>query len=355
LNRSAILPYGSVVFGSVIYGCEDGWLYCFWGSSLPTGTNASWPTFHQNAQRTGLQPGTNTLAENCGAPFLYNGTNDGAGHFTFDIVGSTNGSWTVYSSTNLSNWISFATDVTLSGSPATNTIIDDGVVGVAQKFYQLSNSVCCSKAIGFTSLSLDPGTNLVADQLCQVDDGVMRATSATGIGFPMNTLNALFNLNAWGTNMFGTSIFKWNGTGFDEDIDINNGGPEWNFGGDMTMLPGTSVIISNAMSHSYTIWFTGLVRNQQVVSLEADTHYLSAIAPISGTINNITGYVGQAGDIVRFWSTNSQSYDSHTNISGTWSNGGLTNNLSVGEGFVLVSANACTWTNNWLTGVCGDP
>ena len=106
--------------GSVVYGDEDGWLYCFWGSTLPAGTNAPWPTFHQNAQRTGLQPGTSTLADNCGAPFVCDATNNGDGTFTFDIVGPTNGTWTVYSSTNLSNWIRFMTNVTLhapSGNP----------------------------------------------------------------------------------------------------------------------------------------------------------------------------------------------------------------------------------------------
>lgn len=327
---------------------ENGWLYCYWGSSLPAGTNAPWPTFHQNNQRTGLQPGSAALATNNGAPFVCNGTNDGDGHFSFGIVGTTNSSWNVNYSSNLLNWSSLETDVLLSGSPATNTITDNGVLGKAQRFYQLSNSFAVSKVIGFTSVDIVSGTNLVADQLYQLDEGVMRYSGGPfGTGMPMNTLNALFNLDAWTTSMGGTQIFKWNGTGFDEDENGNPGGaPSWNNGGDMTMLPGGAVLMYNPSS-AYTIWFTGLVRNQQVISLAPGTSYLSASAPISGNITSITGYTSQSNDIVRFWNTNSQSFISHTNISGTWSNGGLTNTLAAGQGFVLISTNSYTWTNTW--------
>ncbi|HTA31186.1 MAG TPA: PQQ-binding-like beta-propeller repeat protein, partial [Candidatus Cybelea sp.] len=344
--------------GSVVYGCEDGFLYCFWGSSLPAGENAPWPTFHQNAQRTGLQPGTNTVVDNCGAPFLFNGTNDGAGHFTFDILGATNESWAVYYSANLSNWTKlFTTNVTLSGSPPTNTIIDDTVLGVSNRFYQLSNSTCCSRAMGFMSVKLTPGTNLVANQLCQVDDGVLRALDGNPIpdlGLTMNDLNGLFLLYPWATNTGGSAIFEWNGSGFDGDTNINPGAaPFWQGGGNMIMSPGTSVIISNGLGVSYPIWFTGVVRNQQVFSLEAGTNYLSATAPIAGAITNITGYTAHGGDIIRLWNTSSNAFVSHTNTSGAWSNGGLPL-LSIGQGFVLVSTNAYTWTNNWLTGICGE-
>jgi hypothetical protein len=117
------------------------------------------------------------------------------------------------------------------------------------------------------------------------------------------------------------------------------------------------VIMNNQTGSSYKIWFTGLVRNQQIFSLQPatnqpatnqpTTYYLSASAPIAGTVASVTGYVGRAGDIVKFWSTNSQSYLAHTNVSGTWSNGGLTNILNVGEGFVLISTNSYVWTNSW--------
>ncbi|HEV7925756.1 MAG TPA: hypothetical protein VGR14_10385, partial [Verrucomicrobiae bacterium] len=333
--------------GSVVFVAEDGWLYCYWGSSLPAGTNAPWPTFHANAQRTGLQAGTTTLITNNGAPFPCDGTNNGSGHFSFAIVGTNNGPWTVYSSTNLSNWVSFQTDVNLSGTPPTNLITDTGVLNVPQKFYQLSNSLGMSKIIGFTSLDIVSGTNLVADQLYQVDDGVMRAYGPFGFGLPMNTLNALFNLYPWATAMNETKIYTWNGVTFESDTDIGGPGvpPSWANGGDMTMLPGSSVLVYNPSS-AYTIWFTGLVRNQQVISLAKGTNYLSASAPIAGAVTSITGYTSHSGDIIQFWNSSSNKFISHTNISGSWSNGGLPN-LNIGEGFVLISTNAYTWTNTW--------
>jgi hypothetical protein len=195
-------------------------------------------------------------------------------------------------------------------APGTNTITDDTVLGVTNKYYQLSNSTCCSRAIGFTRLILTPGTNLVADQLCQVDDGVMTLFDGNpipDIGLTMNDLNGLFDVYPWATNMGQSSFFQWNGNGFDGDIDGNAGGqPSWAAGGNMTLLPGNSVIISNALGVSYPIWFTGLVRNQQIFSIEPGTNhlipttnYLSATIPVAGALTNITGYRPLAGDIIQ--------------------------------------------------------
>jgi hypothetical protein len=108
--------------GSVVFGSEDGFLYCVWGSSPPAGTDAPWPTFHQNAQRTGLQPGTNAPFNGCDAPFIYDGTNDGMGDFMFQIIGVTNSTWNVYWSDDLSNWTQFSGTVTLEpASGVTNS------------------------------------------------------------------------------------------------------------------------------------------------------------------------------------------------------------------------------------------
>ncbi len=335
--------------GSVVFGAEDGWLYCYWGSSLPAGTNAPWPTFHANAQRTGLQAGTATLVTNNNIPFVCDGTNNGSGHFSFAIVGTNNGPWTVYSSTNLSNWVSFQTGVNLSGTPPTNLITDTGVLNVSNKFYQLSNSLGMSKIIGFVGLTIQTGTNIIADQLYQVDDGVMRADNQSGLGTPMNTLSGLFNLYPWAyTSLGDTEFFKWNGSGFDQDVNYAGKGsfPEWLNYGDITILPGMPVIMNNQTGTSYKIWFMGLVRNQQIFSLQPGTNYLSATVPIGGYPTTITGYTSHAGDVIETWNTTSHIFVAHTNVSGTWSNGGPPE-LAVGQGFVLISTNSYVWTNSW--------
>jgi hypothetical protein len=237
----------------------------------------------------------------------------------------------------------------------TNEITDSSVSGVSARFYQLSNSTCASKVIGFYSLTIPSnGMALVADQLYQVDDDIMRADFPGEIGVPMNTLYSLFGLPTWATDMGGFEISKWNGTAFITQTNENGRGepPFWQTAGglgvgDMTMLPGGSEFMSNPQSTPVTIWFTGLVRNQQVFNLPAGTSYLSATAPLTGYVTNVTGYVAHAGDTIKFWSTNSQSYVSHTYTNGAWSNGGSTNTLSIGQGFVLISTNPYTWTNTW--------
>ena len=209
----------------------------------------------------------------------------------------------------------------------------------------------------------------MADQLSQVDDNLMVAFAS--FGYPMNTLNTLFDKYEWSSGMATptglTQIYKWNGNGFDEQIDENaqqlagwfdeaEGTPS----GDMTMLPGTPVIMNNPTGEPYTIWFTGLVRPEQIFQIAASTNgspttnYLSATAPISGAISSITGYNPSSGDIIQLWNSTSNKFVAHTNLSGSWSNGGLPA-LNVGEGFILISTNAYTWTNTWETGVCGSP
>jgi hypothetical protein len=116
----------------------------------------------------------------------------------------------------------------------------------------------------------------------------------------------------------------------------------------MTMTPGSSFIISNGLGVSYPIWFTGLVRNQQIFSLQAGTNYLSATAPIAGNITNITGYIPHNGDVVKLWNTSTSNFVSHPYTSGSWGTNGVPA-LGIGQGFVLVSTTANVWTNNWTT------
>jgi outer membrane protein assembly factor BamB len=217
-NQAAI--YSSALIcqdGSIVFGAEDGWLYCLWGSSLPAGSDSTWPTFHQNGQRTGLAAATQLPAEDTGAPFVYNGTNDGS-TFTFNIVGVptsvSNSAWNVYASDDLIHWTNVQSNLTLvlppTGTDAsgTNTFTDATVQGVPQRFYQLANSNGVSRAIGFVNLTINSGSNLVANQLCQVDDNILEQAGSLG-NWPMNTLNALFNFYDSAANMDQTVVLKW--------------------------------------------------------------------------------------------------------------------------------------------------
>jgi outer membrane protein assembly factor BamB len=341
ISSPLIAPDGTVIFGS-----EDGYLYAVWGSAPPA-TNAPWPTFHLNSQRTGLQAPPVAPVEDCGAPFLSNGNYDQSqGTFSFEIVGQTNRPWNVYASTNLTNWTLIASDLTLDVGPGTNygsgtnTFTDTHVAGLPMRFYELSTNNCCSRVIGFVNLTIAPGTNLIANQLCQVDDNILYFTG----GAPMNTLNALF-LESWGSTEAPTQIFKWSGTNLESDIYAGYPSPFWINNGEMTLLPGSSELVSNGTGHSFTASFVGVLREQQVVQIQTKTNYLSAMLPVAGPITNITGYVPRNWDIIQLW--NVTNYVSHTYSSNTWSSGVPV--LAVGQGFVLITTNTnnFTWTNTW--------
>jgi hypothetical protein len=350
-SSPVIMPDGSIVIGG-----EDGKLYCLWGmSSAPLDPDAPSPTFQQNLAHTGQSPFGGSSG-GCDAPFVYDGTNDGMGDFIFDITGppgSTN--WSIYASTNLAttNWTLMASNLTLDPVTGNTNFIDTGVTGVPQRFYKVGQSNCWSRAIGFYEQTIAPGTNLVANQLCQVDDGVLlnaAGLNTDGTNTPMNSLNNLFLFATipWGAAESGTEIYKWNGSGFDGET--NDGGffVIWQGSGDLTMLPGTGVLMFNTNISPFTNLFIGLIREEQVFKVPAGTNYLtnffSPTLPAGGTITNISGFTPLFGDTISLCDTNG-CFTNYPYGPGGWSNGVPT--LGVGEGFRLISTNAHSWTNTW--------
>ncbi len=338
--------------GTVYVGSGDGYLYAFFGSSPPA-TNAPWPMFHQNPAHTGRQSPPTAAAADCAAPFVYHDSGDGMADFTFHIVGTPNSVWNVYASTNLTNWTQVGANLALVTNVDSfngNAYFQDTAAAeLPQGFYQLSNNGCCSRVIGFVNLNIVPGTNLIADQLYQVDDWVLHYSPDF---FPLNTLNSLFPPLA-GFDQLGTQIIKWNGQGFDVfTFGYNTAyrGAAWSdtnglFNGDATLLPGIGVLMNNGTGSSFTASFVGLVRQEQVFQIQAGTNYLSATLPVAGAITNITGYVPHHGDVIQLWNTNSQIFQSYTNNGSAWSPGSPV--VGAGEGFVLITTNANTWTNTW--------
>jgi hypothetical protein len=268
----------------------------------------------------------------------------------------------------LSNWTQIASDISLdiatnsTDLSGTNTFTDSSVSGISQRFYQLSNSNCCSRVIGFVNLDIRSGSNLVANPFYQVDDFVLFNSDGGATGErnpnqnePMNTLNALFNLyNPWGSAQAGAEILQWNAAGFLGDINIGLSLPEWEQGGNMTLLPGSSFFIVNTnLSTPFTISFVGLVREAQAFQIQTQTNYLSSTAPLSGWITNVTGYVPRNGDTVKLWDSTNQIFVVHSYASGGWTPG--TPYLNIGEGFVLITTNNYAWTNSWQRSVCAGP
>ncbi len=116
-------------------------------------------------------------------------------------------------------------------------------------------------------------------------------------------------------------------------------------------MPGASVLMHNTNSHSFTNTYVGLVRGEQVFHIQqstnhsATTNYLSATVPSAGPITTVTSYVPKNGDTIKLWNTTSNAYVSYPYSGTNWTEG--VPNLGVGQGFLLVTTNAQTWTNTW--------
>jgi outer membrane protein assembly factor BamB len=333
--------------GNIYVGGSDGRVHVY--SGAPVDTNAPWPMFRKDAVHSGQQTPITTSDSDCGAPCPYDGMLT-SNQFSFTIVGRTNlnPKWNIYSSTNLSSWTAVKTGLTFTqydnATYGTNSFTDTTVSNVSQRFYIVSTNGCCSRIIGFIKVPVAPGTNLIADQLCQVDDGEL----ITNANWAMNTLNGLFN-NTFTSQQNNAAVFAWNGSAFTK-YTFASSGLRWidssnktNFSA--TILPGAGVLFDNVTTNTYTLTFIGLLRQQQIVQVNPGTNYLSATFPLSGAITNVTAYAPQTGDIVRLWNTNSQTFSSYTNGSGGWSPTVPT--TSAGQGFVLITSNAYTWTNTW--------
>jgi len=351
--------------GTVYVGSGDGFLYAIYGTSR-LATNAPWPMFHDNPAHTGLQLPSATPPSDCGAPFVHQGylypdNSSQSNAFMFAIDATTNVTNYVFTSSDLTNWTPIG-PVIISGDGSgdgvfTTTFTTYVTNTVTNQFYILSSGTnlsnsCRSLVIGFVNLTIVPGTNLIADQLYQVDDNLV------GVG-PMNTLSALYCdpflpvSPPWGSEQDGTQIMKWNGQGFDVfsfEFDPNVGAGVWYDtnnveNGDATLLPGIGVLMNNVTNAPFTNSFVGLIREQQVFHIPPGTNYLSATLPVAGAITNITGYVPRHGDIIQLWNTTNQAFQSYTNGSSEWSPGSPV--VGAGEGFILITTNAYTWTNTW--------
>ncbi len=349
-NSAAIIASPAIMpDGSIIFGAQDGYLYCLWGTA-PVNPESPWPMFQQSLDHNAQQlptTFTNSVAYT-GAPFVFNGFYTGTtfGFSMTGVPGSSN--WNVYASTNLAqtNWTLLESNLTMNATTGNNSFTDSSLSGVSNKFYVVSRGSSMSQTIGFYKQIIAPGTNLVADQLYQVDDNILNVEYNADFMYPMNTLYPLFAIsNAWGTAQSGTILHKWNGTGFVSATNTGSPFPDWPANADMTFLPGTGILMYNTSSHSFTNTFIGLVRGEQIFHIAPGTNYLSATVPAAGYITNVTSYLPHNGDTIKLWSTTSSNYVSYPYNANAWTAGAPL--LGVGQGFLLVTTNALTWTNTW--------
>jgi hypothetical protein len=270
--------------------------------------------------------------------------------FTFGVSGQSNSFWNVYSSTDLTNWTLIG-DVTLDSIDTSFT--DSTITGVPYRFYKLSDSNCCSQAIGFIrrqvgvgSLTNGPGTNsLIANQL----------DAAGG-----NTLDGLFNVNGSGTMPDGTAlpansvIQKWD-VPTQAYVQYTWDGSSWGGNGGVSLAPGEGAFLYNVGSGPLTVTFVGLAREGTLnVSLAPrEFQLISSMVPKAGGLQADLGYIPAFpsgpvhpadNDEVETWNGSSFNFDEYGQASSPhWAFGDPP--IHVGEAFFLKTTNTLWQTS----------
>jgi hypothetical protein len=265
---------------------------------------------------------------------------DSGSNFTFNVFGPTGSVWNVYSSTNLTNW-AYVTNLTIGSGSVDFT--DGTISGVPYRFYKLSDSNCCSQAIGFTRIQVGagttnyPGTNsMLANQL----------------DAPQNTLDGLFNVNGSGVMPDGTAlpngsvIIKW------DDASQAFLYYTWNSGwldgsgnnaGNVTLNPGEGgfLVVTNPL----TATFVGLVKDGALsLPLTANQfHIISSMIPKAGLLQSQLSYVGQRFDEIQQWT--GSTYIGNEYVFGHW--GPAEPVLRVGEAMFWNGGTNNTWHINY--------
>jgi hypothetical protein len=338
--------------GTILFGTEGGYLAALY-SPTPPATNA-WPMFAHDAGNTGSAATADCASEDCTTPVPYDGILNPGGPFTFQLQGPSNSTWTVYVSSDGLNW-GLATNSGSASVPLSATgegsFSDDDITGYSNRFYYLNNGTCSSEVIGFTSLSVLPGTNLITDPLYQCDENWLNSPV-------MNTLNGLFGYEYY----YGghetmppgqTIVQEWNGVQFNNSTNESTSpdSQDWSPNPDAMMLPGQSVFMLNPpYSNAFTLWFTGIVpKGPLSLNIQPGTNYLSSMVPMAGPISSVMNYTPNEGDQIGLWiPTNSSTTNILTEY--TYSSTGWSPSepfLQIGQGFVLVTSNNFALAQSW--------
>jgi len=329
-SSPAISPFtGGVIFTSEYPSYQYGYVYCLSVGECFT-ANGPWPMYQGNAGRTGATPNATCASGPSLAAFPNNPNLSGTG-FSFRASGTPWSRWAVEVSSNLTDW-SLIDSAELNANGFDSSPISENTGGANIQFYQLQSAANCSPIIGYFNTNISNGISLIANPFYQVNDGQC----------PQNTAHGWSRFLYIGTLPDLTTVAKWNGQGFDADTydEVLEG---WFPDGDITMLPGQAIFITNNGS-AFTASFAGLMPSGWVTNaIVPGTNYVSSMIPAAGLLQTDLQYKPNDGDTVGKW--NGSSFNYYTYTASGWSPGEPS--LSVGEGFLLI--NHTSRTNLWVT------
>jgi hypothetical protein len=181
ISSAAINP----VTGAVVIASYDGTVYQMPGSaSLAADTD--WPIFRQNARRSGAAPNASCSGADVATAYPNNPLFSISGaqtNFQFNVSGTPGTGWLILTSSNLTDWTAIATVALDPMYGYYGPWTDTNAADFTNRFYvlQSGSGASCSQIMGFINLAIPPGTSLIANQLCQVND----------YQYPQNTADAL--------------------------------------------------------------------------------------------------------------------------------------------------------------------
>jgi hypothetical protein len=184
-------------------------------------------------------------------------------------------------------------------------------------------------AVGYVNTTLRPGFNLISNPL--------KSTEANG--------NQVKNLFASLPN--NTTVFLWNGAGFD----VVNKDPDFGWdepGGSKTITPGQGAFVRiPAAAGNQTVTFVGEVDQGQnlTVDVKVGFNLVSSRVPQEGTATAL-GYVPKANDVLFFWDEANQRYDQRVFDPDFGFDGALPV-MPVGDAFFINAKTANTWTRSF--------
>jgi hypothetical protein len=189
--------------------------------------------------------------------------------------------------------------------------------------------VYSANVVGYTTLNLVAGYNLVANQL-----------DADGTG-NNNTLNSVF-----GNNLPSSSqVFKFASGSFGTS-DLYVTGPGWLSGGTMTLNPGEGVFVNCPSAATVTL-VGQVLQGSLSTTIPAGYSIISSKVPQAGAIQSTLGYVPNNNDQIYQWNAAGQSYPgSVLYVTGPgWLGGEPT--LAVGEACFINSASGGSWARSF--------
>lgn len=275
---------------------------------------SSWPGFRGNLRHTGNAVG-----------LLLRPESFTASNMLFYVTGLPGSSNVVQSSSDLTNWTTFAT----TNLPVSGTLlISNACSNCFYRVKSLDGAVQSLNALGHLNVNANTGYGytMLANQLNNPAGNAV--ASLLPSPFP------------------GTIVFKWNDA---TQVYATN---RFSFGSwtdpNMTLNPGEGVFYYNPSNATATLTFVGEVPQGYRVNSFVTNCIRGSMVPQSGPLDSLLGYPVIEGDTIYRYNPVSGAYDCHQYVMGAWECDSVFAPVpAVGESYWITTGTARNWTRRF--------